>query len=179
MKIVRQDTINKVDSNREVHHLSARKELKEEYTRREKILRSDEQSASGGGKFRPLDRLQDVGAMRKECKDYKRNYERGAPIKLPPSVRNQLWKKAKLLKDEFVVGMVSKKDMHPVKHVQLNGSVAVVADYDALQSTRSVERNKVWTKVNQKKVGEFKRIMRMLEPDNPNIANIERFRREK
>lgn len=180
MHITVMETVNRVDSQREVHHLSARKEMEEEYKRRERILNGEMAEAIGGGQYRPLDRLQDPNGMRQEMKDYKRNYERGMPIKLAPNMENELWKKAKRLKDEFVIGMVPQKDMHPVKArsvITKDGAVVKwVADYDKMRDTKSIERNQSWLKVNQPKLDEFKRIMRMLEPDNPNIANYERFR---
>ena len=175
-----QGEANRIDGQREVHHLSARKELKEEYERREKILSGEMAEAIGGGSYKPLDRLQDPQGMRKEMKQYKDNYERGMPIKLSPITQNELWKKAKRLKDEFVIGMVSKTDMHPVKarsEVTPNGTVTKwVCDYDKLRETRSIERNRAWLAKNQAKLTEFKRIMRSLEPDDPEIANYERFR---
>ena len=147
MKIITQGSADRVDGQREVHHIAARTELKEEIDRREKILSGALLPAIGGGTYRPLDRVQDVPQMRRELKNYKKNYERGEPIKLAPVVANELWKKAKRLKDEFVVGMVSKKDMHPVAQksvVTPNGVVTkLVADYDAMRSTKSIERNNI------------------------------------
>jgi len=181
LKIMVKGEADKIDSQREVHHLSARKELEAEYKGRERILSGAMEEAIGGGSYRPLDRIQDPRAMRKEMMEYKRNYEKGAPIKLAPQVENELWKKAKRLKDEFVVGMVSKADMHPVKARSVmtkDGAVVKwVADYDKMRETKSIERNQAWLKANQPKLNEFKRIMRLLEPDNPNIANYERFRK--
>lgn len=186
MNIIVKGEVDRVDSQREVHHLTARKELEEEYKRRELILSGAVVQNSpelGGGSYRPLDRVQDVPTMRKELKEYKKNYERGMPIKLSPMAKNAMWKKAKQLKDSFIVGMVSKKDMHPVKArstVTKDGLVTKwVADYDKLRETKAIERNRAWLDRNQAKLTEFKNIMRQLEPDNPNIANYERFRPER
>jgi len=176
--------VDKIDSLKEVHHLSARKELKSEMDRREKTLRGDtvqNPDALGGGSFRPLDRVQDVPTMRKELKDYKRNYEKGAPVALSPQTKDKLWIEAKRLKDEFIIGMVSKTDMHPVKprtSTTPSGLVVnYVCDYDKLRDSRAIERNRAWLSRNQVKINRFKNIMRLLEPDDPNIANIERFRK--
>jgi len=155
--------------------------------------------ALGGGSFKPLERVQDVPTMRTEMKNYKRNFERGMSVKLSAHVENALWKEAKRLKDEFVIGMVSKRDMHPVKTKIISRSTrvwnettmswgatsggsaasAVVCDYEKLKDSKAIERNTAWLKRNQPKVDKFKRIMRMLEPDNPEIANVERFRPER
>jgi len=41
---------------------------------------------------------------------------------------------------------------------------------------RCVEREAAWQKVNQQRIEEFKRIMRHLNPDDPNAGDVERFR---
>lgn len=170
------------DADREVFTLDARKRLKQEAERFENALAGKpSQAIMGGGSFKLIDRIQDPDEYRKRAKLYRRDYERGKPIGLDPQSRNELWKKAKRLKDQFVVGMVSKKDMHPVSHRQIvkDGKVktAVVANYDKLKQSKAIERNQAWLKKNQTKLSEFKRIMRVLEPDNPSIANVERFRK--
>lgn len=179
--VISRGAVAEQDVQREVHHPSARKILKEEYKQREDVLAGKVAPAlMGGGTYKPLDSVQDIPALRSAMVSYKKNYERGAPVTLTPATRNYLWKKAKRLKDEIVIGMVSKRDMHPVKHreIVVNGKakVAAVVDNERIKSSKAIERNNAWMAKNQKKVDEFKRIMRHLEPDNPKIANIERFR---
>lgn len=171
----------KLDAKKEVFRPSELAELKRQYKGKERIL-AGEKTTFMGCEYRPLDYIQDVGDLRRSMKQYKKDYERGLPPNLSPAMRNSLWKKAKQLKDEFTIGMLSKKEMHPVSQRQIvkGGSVvtAVVADNDKIRATKAVERNRVWQKKNDEKIREFKNIMRMLEPDNPRIGNIDRFRRK-
>ena len=171
------------DAKREIHHLSARKQLEQEYKGRDEILSGKEvEAVGGGGTYKPLKYVQDKGSLIKLRDEYKRNYERGLPVTLPLQTQNELWKRAKQLKDEFVIGMLSKSEMHPVKEhvISINGKLInkVVCDYDKLNATKAIERNKAWETKNNEKIREFKNIMRQLEPDNPNLPNVERFRRD-
>lgn len=118
----------------------------------------------------------DVGEARKSLKDYQRNFDRTAPEALTDETKNQMWKRAKQLKDEFIVGMLSKDELHPVKGIYIDGSMKYVADYEKINETRAVERNTAWYKKNDKKMAEFKNLMRHLNPDNPMASDIERFR---
>ena len=181
--IITKGAVATTDAKREIAPLSARKILKHEYTYRETILsgaRVSNPEELGGGTYRPLDRVQDIGEMRRAAKKYKKNYERTAPVSLSPQVRSWMWKRAKQLKDQFVVGMLSKKDIHPVSERSIikNGKAvtAVVVDNDKMRQTKAIERNAAWTNRNKEKITEFKNIMRALEPANPGIADVERFR---
>jgi len=178
--VVSKGAVAKVDSQREVHPVGARKILEKEYRSREMVLKGEKVKSINGGEWRPLDRIQDPQMLRQNYQLYKKNYERGLPVKLDPATRNSMWKKAKQLKDEIVVGMVRKSELHPVRHREImkNGKpvTAVVADKDKMESGKVIERHRAWQKKNSKKVNELKNILRTLEPDNPKIANIERFR---
>lgn len=121
----------------------------------------------------------DVGEARKNFKMWSSNYERTSPEKLTPAVQNTMWKKAKQLKDEFTVGMLSRDELHPLKGIQVNGAMQYVVDNERMTSTRSVERNTAWYNRNLTKIQEFKNIMRHLNPDNPGASDIERFRPNK
>jgi hypothetical protein len=180
LRIVNKGAVAEQDSKREVHAPAARKILYDTYKGKEHVLSGGEADVMGGGKYKPIDRIQDIPMLRNSMKSYKKSYERGAPITLTPAARNALWIKAKRLKDEFTRSMVSKSDMHPVKMRQIvkNGAAveAVVVDKEKMKNTRALERNKAWCKKNDPKVKEFKRIMRVLEPHNEKITDIERFR---
>ncbi len=181
MIILKKTTVDRVDSDREVFTIDARRQLQEEVAWRKKVLDGEEQkSQDGKGTYKPLKKIQDPQAMRQELKQYEKDLERGSPIKMSPAARNSLWKKAKRLKDEFTVGMLTSDELHPVRHREIveDGTVktAVVADYDKMNETKAVERNAAWYKKNEGKTREFKRIMKVLEPDNPNVSDYERFR---
>lgn len=118
----------------------------------------------------------DVADARKQLIDYQRNYDRTAPEALTDEAKNAMWKRAKQLKDEFIVGMLSQDELHPVRGMNIDGTMKYVADYEKINSNRSVERNTAWYKHNEKKLVEFKNIMRHLNPDNPGASDIEKFR---
>ena len=80
------------------------------------------------------------------------------------------------LKDEFIVGMLSKEELHPVKGFSENGKMVWVVDEGKMNALKSVDRNEVWYKRNEVKLREFKQIMRHLCPDDPNAGDVEKFR---
>lgn len=118
----------------------------------------------------------DINDAMKSLKDIKRDYDRTAPETLSPAVKNEMWKRAKQLKDEFVVGMLSRDELHPIKSVQVEGSVVNIVDNERMVAIRSVERNTLWYKKNDAKLMEFKNIMRHLCPDDPLAGDYERYR---
>lgn len=118
----------------------------------------------------------DVNDAMKNYKDIKRDYDRTSPEKLSPEVKNVMWKKAKQLKDEFIIGMLSRDELHPIKSIQREGSIINVVDNERMMSLRSVERNILWYKKNENKLNEFKNIMRHLCPDDSLAGDIERYR---
>ncbi len=118
----------------------------------------------------------DVNDAMKTYKDIKRDSDRTAPETLSPEVKNVMWKRAKQLKDEFVVGMLSRDELHPIKTMQVDGSAVNIVDHERMNSLRSVERNNAWYKRNETKLVEFKNIMRHLCPDDPMASDFEKFR---
>ena len=107
---------------------------------------------------------------------YKKNLDKVSPEKLAGHTKDKLWRRAKQLKDEFQVGMLSRTELHPVKQFTENGKVVSVCDDESVRQFRSVEREMAWQKRNNKKIKEFKNIMRHLCPEDPNAGDIERFR---
>lgn len=182
MKVVVKDTevVKSKEATREVFSPSARQRMEEEIAWRKKALEGPVGSLMGGGRVDIRSRLQDPAEMERQMKDFERNLERGKPIKLTPEMKNELWLKAKRLKDEFKVGMLTASEVHPVSQRQISkdgeSKLAVVADYDKMAAGRCVERNRAWYQKNEAKLKEFKRIMRILEPDDPRATDYERFR---
>lgn len=127
-------------------------------------------------KDRVESRYIDRDDARKTYENNRRNYERTCPEKLSPAVQNTMWKRAKQLKDEFVIGMLSQDELHPVKGIEVNGAMQYIVDNEKMASYRSVDRNNDWYKRNEGKLSEYKNIMRHLCPDNPSATDIERFR---
>lgn len=118
----------------------------------------------------------DVSEAKKTLKEYQRNFDRTAPETLDVQTQNAMWKRAKQLKDEFTIGMLSCDELHPVKGIQVDGSMRWVVDEEKMNSSRAVERNTAWYLRNQAKMSEYKNIMRHLNPDNPVASDVERFR---
>lgn len=88
------------------------------------------------------------------------------------SERSEMWRHADQLRNEFREGMPSRAAMHPA-HVNLATQKPYI-DEQAVNMT--VQRNLSWLKKNDKKTLEFKRLMRILAPDRPELANIEYHR---
>lgn len=179
MKVVVKEKDVKIAS-KEVFSPSARKRMEEEIAWRKKALEGPVGAIMGGGRVDIKSRLQDPAEMERQMRDFEKNLERGKPIKLSPEMKNELWMKAKRLKDEFKIGMLTDGEIHPVSQRQISkdgeAKLAVVADYDKMNSGRCVERNRIWYKKNEERLKEFKRIMRILEPDDPRATDYERFR---
>jgi hypothetical protein len=112
----------------------------------------------------------------RNAKVYKKDYERTCPEHLSPEAQNLMWKKAKQLKDEFTVGMLSREDLHPVKGFLENGTMKYVVDEEKMRVNHSTEREVAWTRKNETKIREFKNLMRHLNPDDSNAGDIERYR---
>lgn len=118
----------------------------------------------------------DAGDALKNAKQAKKDYDRTRPETLLPGAKNAMWKRAKLLKDTFVVGMLSREELHPVKTLEANGKIVVVVDEERMASLGSVERERAWQKRNASHISEYKKIMRHLNPDNSRAGDVEKFR---
>lgn len=118
----------------------------------------------------------DTAEASKNFKNFKKNLDKVNPETLSSAAKDMMWRRAKQLKDEFVIGMLSKEELHPVKGFQENGKMVWVVDEEKMRALNSVERNSQWNKKNEGKVREFKSLMRHLCPENPNAGDIEKFR---
>lgn len=121
----------------------------------------------------------DYAEASKNARKYGKNLENVSPEKLLPAAKDMMWRRAKQLKDDFIVGMLSKEDLHPVKGFTENGKMVWVVDEEKMRTNNSVERNTAWNKRNETKIREFKNIMRHLCPENPNAGDVEKFRPKK
>lgn len=121
----------------------------------------------------------DWGEAAKNAMKLKKNLEKVIPETLTPAAKDMMWRRAKALKDEFVVGMLSYEELHPVKGFSENGRMVWVVDEGRINANRAVERNTAWYQKNAAKIREFKAIMRHLCPQNPRAGDIERFRPKK
>jgi len=169
--------VHEADKKRQVFAPHEREHYKKAYEGQKHVLSGGEvPAAMGGGSYKAIDRVQDVAQLHRNMRQNKSHYERGQPINLTPGIRNELWRKLKVLKDQVTVGMVSKLDLHPVKIKKIiKNGVAVmdtVVDNTKITHSRAIERNKAWYQKNSKNLMEVKRILRILEPNDPNITKV-------
>lgn len=83
-----------------------------------------------------------------------------------------MWRQADQLRKEFLVGIPTRAEMHPA-HIDLGTQKPYI---DESVVNMAVQKNLTWIKKNQGKALEFKRLMRILAPDRPELANIEYHR---
>lgn|SRR3990167_3724908 len=118
----------------------------------------------------------DTSEARKNLSKYTSEYERTCPETLSTQAREIMLRRAKQLKDEFSVGMLSRDELHPVKGFKFEGVMKWVIDEERMNVTRAVERNSAWEKANTQNIAEYKNIMRHLYPEDRGASDIERFR---
>ena len=149
--------------SKRVAPLSARKELEDNIRREKNNAKSHN--------------IQDRGQALREAKKWQTTLDKNCPETLTVEAKNAMWKRAKRLKDEFTVGMLSTDELHPVSN-QVHGGVSrVLVNNDKMHSIHSVEREMAWLKKNEGKVREYKNIIRHLCPDNPGATDIDKFRK--
>ena len=157
--------VSKAQMARKIAPLSARQVLQER-------MSSDEKMATDKWYKGRINQEE----ARKNAAAYKKTYENTCPETLDSSTKNQMWKRAKELKDSFSVGMLSRDELHPVKSFVHDGVVKVVVDDDKLNTLNSVKREVAWQNKNENNIKEYKNIMRHLCPDNSGATDIEHFR---
>ena len=123
--------------------------------------------------------IQDKAQVYKNIKGWERTIKDSYPDKLEPETESKLWKRAKQLKDEFTIGMLSTDELHPIKSFAVNGAINTVVDYDKMQQVGSVSRQSAWEFKQGNNIREYKNIMRHLCPDDPRATDIEKFRPHK
>ena len=121
----------------------------------------------------------DVSEAAKNARNYQRNLDRVTPETLTSANKDRMWKQAKLLKDQFIIGMLSQDDLHPVRGFLENGVMKWVVDESRMHATRAIERNSAWYRKNDRLISEYKNLMRHLCPEDPNAGDIEKFRPKK
>ena len=151
---------------KEIAPLSARQVMEESIGEEKAKLNS---KLNGGNLF-------DKNETKKNLDTLTKQYDRTRPETLSSEAQNGMWKRAKQLKDEFMVGMLSRDELHPVKAFLIEGTMKTVIDEKKLQSLNSVKREQEWALRNENKIREFKNIMRHLCPDDPGATNIEKYR---
>lgn len=162
---------------KEVFDPHVREHFENKYKGMEHVLKGgEEKDLSGTGTYKPIERIQDVQMFRHNMNEAKRHAEKGAPVKLTPQERDELWRKAREIKNRVTQGMVPWHDLHPVKtrQVVVNNEVkvATVVDNDKLNQSRAVDRNIAWEKKNGEDLKEFRRVVRVLDPDYKNPMNL-------
>jgi hypothetical protein len=163
--IVKSGAIVRHQMEKEVAKPAALEQMKQRYEG-EKFKSTDQWHIKRGYSS---DAKKNIGALEK-------NLDKVNPERLSPESKDMMWRRAKQLKDEFSVGMLSHEELHPVKGFSENGTTKWVVDEERMRAQNSIERNAGWIARNEKKVREYKNIMRHLCPENPNAGDIEKFR---
>ena len=117
-------------------------------------------------------RAMDTGEIiRRKRKNQKILNERTAP-KIEDRDKNKAWARFKELKEELKGALMNKNDMHPIKTI--NGKI--VADMDTAKNN-AFELVKRIESGQDDKIREYRDLARLLEPDDPNIGNVEQLRK--
>jgi hypothetical protein len=164
MKIFVKNSVSKHHMQKDIAPVSARNELNDNLRFENNNLKK-----SKG--------VIDVNEAMKNKKKWQDSLDNSCPENLDAPTKNAMWKKAKMLKDEFTVGMLSRDELHPVStYTDKHGVPVVVVNEEKMQSANTVQRERAWDTKNGDKIREYKNIMRHLNPDNPNASDIEKFR---
>lgn len=86
--------------------------------------------------------------------------------------KRQMWQQADRLRREFRGEMVPKSDMHPA-HINMKTGKPYI---DEQTTNMAAQRHLRWEQKYGAKALEFKRLMRVLAPDKPELANLEYHR---
>ena len=131
--------------------------LKEDAQMNRHMLKQAESEGYGAGS---RGSVMDKAAIEKQARNLEKIAESHAPGKVTGQDRDKLSKRAEELREKLKDGMCSKDEMRdmrnhpdaPIKHLE-------------------------WERRNGKNTGEYKQIMRRLEPQDPGAASVERFRK--
>lgn len=147
--------IKPMDLRRNSLSFTAKKRLKAEIDSLEKEIKN----SNKGHNYIPGEILSQMeGQLRQKKKRFKNNK---AP-EVTGKTKDKLWERANFLENEIKKRQYSKKDMFEKDPQKLN---EITSNYmDHYDETIKIEL-------------EYKEIMRRLEPDNPHVTNLERFRR--
>jgi hypothetical protein len=169
---VNNDAVMEHQRVKEISPLSARQVLEENIASERSKLNGSDSKLNRGHMF-------DKAEVTKNIKTLTQQYDKGRPETLSSDVTNTMWKRAKQLKDEFTVGMLTRDELHPVKGFLVEGAMKYVIDDDKVGALNSVKRELEWSKKNEPKIKEYKNIMRHLCPDDPSATDVEKFRQRK
>lgn len=86
--------------------------------------------------------------------------------------KTSLYKRAKELEKSIKQGMPTYDEMMGKRHSHVDNPNSKYQEAEP----SAVRKNILWTQAKEKEVREWKNIMRILEPDDPGAANVERLR---
>jgi len=112
-----------------------------------------------------------VADLYREMGKVKKTLARRTPRESDAKTRNVLFARAKGLEREIQKEMPSKSEMQGKRYVGGNGKPYVVASEEAIRKQMD------WQVRQAGNVREWQQIMRVLDPADPNAANVERLRR--
>ncbi len=143
----------KMQLNRKNLTPATRKHLEEKIKENEALLQSAKK-----GTYAKQSHI-DAGQVARNIKKDKATLEANAPAKFSGGVeKDREHKRAEELAEKIKVGMPTDSEMK-------------------MCPPGMIGKHMAWNRKNKQRIAEYKGIMRRLEPDNPNAANVERLRR--
>ncbi|MDD4987067.1 MAG: hypothetical protein PHQ43_15120 [Dehalococcoidales bacterium] len=137
---------------------SERESLLDEKRELETALRDAESGEYGKGTSASVD----TQAIKRQIARIDQALEDGKAPRVYGKTKDELLKEAEALKARIIDGMPTKFEM----------------DHPAM-CPGAVRKHMNWDKRTEKDRARYREIMRMLEPDDPTAADIEKFRKEK
>ena len=113
----------------------------------------------------------DVAQMRREIGKLMKILARRTPAEASTGTKNALYKRAKELERQIRAEMPTRDEMMGKRYLDGNGKPYVVPEEGAIRKQMD------WQVKQAGNVKEWKQIMRILEPLDPNATNIERLRK--
>ena len=114
-----------------------------------------------------------VGDLRRQAAKLKKTIARRTPPQVDGKVKNELYARAKALEREITRDMPTRDEMMGKRRIGSDGKPYVVPAEQAIQ------KQMAWQVKQAGNVREWKQIMRLLDPLDPGITNVERLRRAK
>ena len=112
-----------------------------------------------------------VSEIRKQISRTKKTIAKRTPPETDTKTRNVLFKRAKALESMIKEGLPTKDEMMGKRLIGSDNKPYVVTNECA------IKKHMEWTTRQAGNVREWRQIMRILEPLDPNIANVERLRK--
>jgi len=146
----------------------------EEQERRQRISNNEGWlKTHKSSEYRRVRNMDESYVIKQLSTDKKTLNERAAPRDLKDTERTKLYTRVKYLEGKIRDGMPTRDEMMGKRHSNPGNPNS------KYQEARpgDVKKHMKWLSATQKYQDEWKKIMRILEPDDPEAANVERLRK--